>query len=100
MKQIFISEPIFSGNEIKYVTDCIKSTWVSSGKYIDAFERKFAIFCTTSQACTVSSGTGALHVAALALNIKSGDEVLVPDLTYVSSANIVKYIGATPVRVD
>jgi len=100
MTKIPLSEPLFCGNELKYTTDCIKSTWVSSGKYIDKFEKSFATFCNTSQACAVSSGTSALHISALALGIKSGDEVIIPDLTYISTANIVSYIGAKPILVD
>lgn len=100
MKTISLTNPLFSGNEIDYVTDCIKSNWVSSGKYVDEFEKKFAIFCDKTNACTTSSGTSALHLAAIALKIKSGDEVIVPDLTYVSTLNIVKYVGAKPVIVD
>jgi len=100
MQQIPLTQPLFSGNEIDYVTDCLKTTWVSAGKYNERFEEKFAAFCNTTHACTSSSGTSALHMSAIALKIKSGDEVIVPDLTYVSSSNIVSYIGAKPVLVD
>lgn len=100
MKQIPVTHPLFLGNEIDYVTDCVKSTWLSAGKYVDEFEKNFASFCNVSQAITTSSGTTALHLVFMALNIKSGDEVIIPDLTYVSSANAIKYTGAKPVFVD
>lgn len=100
MKPIPLTEPLFSGNEIDYITDCIKLNWVSAGKYVDEFEKKFATFCDGANACTSSSGTSALHLAAMALKIKRGDEVIVPDLTYISSLNIVKYVGAKPIIVD
>ena len=100
MKKIPLEQPIFLGKEVEYVTDCIKSTWVSSGKYVDLFEKEFAKYCGVSYASTTSSGTTALHLLLLALNIKKGDEVIVPDLTYVSTANAVCYTGAKPVFVD
>ncbi|MBI2028536.1 MAG: DegT/DnrJ/EryC1/StrS family aminotransferase [Candidatus Levybacteria bacterium] len=100
MKSIPVSGPLFSGNEIKYVTDCITTSWVSTGKYITKFEKKFARFCNSSYALTTSSGTSSLHLTLLALGIKPGDEVMIPDLTYVSTANAIKYVGATPVFVE
>lgn len=100
MKKIPVSQPYFFGNEINYVTESVKSTWVRSGKYIDLFEEKFARFCDVSYATSTSSGTTALHLLMLAMDIKSGDEVIVPDLTYVASANTVSYVGAKPVFVD
>lgn len=100
MKRIPVSQPLFFGNEINYVTESVKSTWVRSGKYLDLFEKEFAKFCNVSHATSTSSGTTALHLLMLALNIKKGDEVIVPDLTYVASANAVSYSGAKPVFVD
>ncbi len=96
-----ISNPALVGNELKYVTDCVQTSWVSSlGKYVSGFERAFAEFCGTSCAATCSNGTTALHLALLALGVKPGDEVIVPTLTYVATANAVVYCGATPVFVD
>lgn len=100
MKQIPVSQPLFLGNEEKYVLDCIKSTWVSSGKYVDLFEKKFAKYCNVLYASTTSSGTTALHLLFLALKLKKGDEVIIPDLTYVSTTNAVYYTGAKPIFVD
>jgi perosamine synthetase len=96
-----ISNPALVGNELQYVTDCIQTSWVSSlGKYVTGFEQAFAEFCGTSCAATCSNGTTALHLALLALGVKPGDEVIVPTLTYVATANAVVYCGATPVFVD
>lgn len=96
-----ISEPSITQKEIDYVTDAIKSGWVSSlGQYIDAFENKFADFCGTKYALATSNGTTALHLALAAYGITSGDEVIVPDLTFVATANAVKYTGASVVFVD
>lgn len=96
-----VAEPSLAGNELKYVQDCVETGWISgSGKYVDAFEREFAKFCVVENAIAVSSGTAALHVALLALGIGAGDEVIVPDLTYIASANAVTYCGATPVFAD
>lgn len=96
-----VSQPSIGEKEISYVKDAVESGWVSSlGKYIEQFEGEFARFCGTRYALTVSNGTTALHLALLAAGIKSGDEVIVPDLTFVATANAVSYIGALPIMVD
>ena len=96
-----VAEPVLDGNEKKYVWECLESGWISgSGKYVEAFEAEFARFCGVSHAIAVSNGTVALHVALLALNIKAGDEVILPNLTYIASANAVAYCGAKPVFAD
>ncbi len=96
-----VSEPDISDKEINYVCDAVKSTWVSSkGKYIDEFEEKFKNYIGTKCGLTASNGTTALHLALSALNIKKGDEVIVPDLTFISPVNAVLYNNATPVLCD
>lgn len=96
-----ISRPSIGDSELVYVSDAVRSGWVSSlGPYIDVLEKRFAAFCGTKYALTVSNGTTALHLALLAAGIKSGDEVIVPDLTFVATANAVSYIGAQPILVD
>lgn len=101
MSRISIAQPRFDGNELKYVTDCLESTWISSvGKYISAFERTFADYCGTEYAVATTSGTTALHLALLALGVGPGDEVIVPTVTYIATANAVTYCGATVVLVD
>lgn len=101
MKFIPISQPSITQKEIDYVTDAVKSGWVSSlGKYIDSFEETFATYCGTQYALATSNGTTALHLALASLDIKEGDEVIIPDLTFVATANAVKYTGAEVVIVD
>jgi perosamine synthetase len=100
-KFIPISQPSISEKEIEYVTNAVKSGWVSSlGKYIDIFEEKFANYCNTKYALTTSNGTTALHLTLVSLGITSEDEVIIPDLTFVATASAVKYIGAKVVTVD
>jgi len=100
-KFISISQPSITQKEIKYVTDAIKSGWVSSlGKYIDEFEEKFAKFCGTKYALTTSNGTTALHLTLVALGIKEDDEVIIPDFTFIATGSAVKYIGAKVISVD
>ncbi|HEX2172734.1 MAG TPA: DegT/DnrJ/EryC1/StrS aminotransferase family protein [Dehalococcoidia bacterium] len=101
MEFIPVALPALAGNEKRYVNECLDSTWISSsGEFIDRFEGRFAEFCGTEHALTCSNGTVALHLALLALGIGPGDEVLVPSLTYVATANAVRYCGADPVFVD
>jgi perosamine synthetase len=96
-----VSAPDLTGNEERYVADAIRSSWISStGVYIDRFEREFAEACGTGSAIAVANGTIALHLALLALGVQPEDEVLVPALTYVATANAVRYVGGEPVFVD
>ncbi len=100
-KFIPVSEPSITQKEIDYVTNAVKSGWVSSlGHYINEFEKKFAEFIGTKYALTTSNGTTALHLALASLGIKSEDEVIIPDLTFVATANAVTYTGAKPVMLD
>ncbi len=101
IKFIPVSEPTITEKEIKYVMQAVKSGWVSSlGEYINRFEDEFAKFVGTKYALTVANGTVGLHLALVSLGIKEGDEVIVPDLTFIATANAVKYTGATPVFAD
>jgi perosamine synthetase len=96
-----VALPDLGGNEEKYVLDAVRSSWISStGPYLARFEEEFAGLCGTRHAVAVSNGTVALHVALVALAIGPGDEVIVPSLTYISSVNVIRYVGATPVFVD
>jgi len=99
--RIPVYRPDLSGNELKYVTECINSSWISSkGQFVSRFEEQFAKYCGLKYAASVSNGTVALHTALAALNIGPGDEVIVPTLTYIASVNAIKYTGAVPVFVD
>jgi perosamine synthetase len=96
-----VTEPDLSGNELAYVADCILSGWVSSkGAYVKRFEDAMADWCGVRHGIATSSGTNALHLALLALGIGVGDEVIVPALAYVATANAVAYTGARPIFVD
>ena len=92
MTLIPISQPSITQKEIDYITDAAKSGWVSSlGEYINNFEKQFAAFCGCKYAVSTSNGTTALHLALTALGIKAGDEVIIPDLTFIATANAVKF---------
>jgi len=96
-----VSQPSITEEDIALVADAVRSGWVSSlGEYITRFEEEFARFCGSSYALTVSNGTAALHLALAALDTGPGDEVIVPDFTFVATANAVTYTGAQPVFVD
>ncbi|PWU00009.1 MAG: aminotransferase DegT [Bacteroidetes bacterium] len=103
MSQTFIpiSKPWITEKEVEFVTDAVRSTWVSSlGKYIDKFEEDFAKFCDTKYGVALMNGTIALQLALEACGIGDGDEVIVPDLSFIATANAVLNIGAVPVFVD
>lgn len=99
--RIPVAAPAFVGREKEYVADCMEAGWVSSGgKYVEMFEAAFAEFCGVRHAIACCNGTAALHVALAALGVGPGDEVIVPTLTFVATANAVTYCGARPVFVD
>ncbi|MEQ9420681.1 MAG: aminotransferase class I/II-fold pyridoxal phosphate-dependent enzyme [Rhodospirillaceae bacterium] len=99
--QIPLVQPSLAGNETRYVSDCLSSGWVSSqGGYIAKFENAVTSFLGGGTALCTSSGTTALHLALLGLEIGPGDEVIVPNLTFGATANAVVHAGATPVFVD
>src|SRR6202049_3110477 len=85
----------------RYVLDCVDSGWISPlGESVPRFEAALARFCEARHAVATANGTVALHLALAVLGIGPGDEVLVPDLTFVATANAVRYTGATPVLVE
>ncbi|VTU15210.1 DegT/DnrJ/EryC1/StrS family aminotransferase [Variovorax sp. RA8] len=101
MDRISVAHPKLEGNERKYVLDCLDTNWISSnGKYIAAFEEAFAKFCGVKHAVAANNGTTALHLALVALGLQPGDEVIIPTVTYIATANAVRYCGAVPVLVD
>ncbi len=100
-RRIPLVVPDLSGNEERYVQQAIRSSWISSsGEFVSRFEREFAELCNTRAAIAVANGTVALHAALLGLDVAPGDEVIVPSLTYVATANVVRYVGGEPVFVD
>lgn len=102
MMRLPLMEPSLGGNELKYVSDCITTGWISSqGEYVRRFEKQFSDFLgNASQCVAVSSGTAALHLALKAIDIGPGDEVIVPDLTFAATANVVLHCGAKVVCAD
>jgi perosamine synthetase len=100
-RSVPVAAPALVGREREYVLDCLDSSWISStGRYIDRFERGFAAYCGVGFGVGCCNGTAALHVALRALGVGPGDEVIVPTLTFVATANAVAYCGAEPVFVD
>jgi perosamine synthetase len=96
-----LSAPNISGNEWKYVKDCLDTAWVSSvGSYVDRFEAMMAHFTGTKYAVATSNGTSALHIALMLADVELNDYVMVPDLTFVASLNSICYTGARPILVD
>ncbi|MDP3023922.1 MAG: DegT/DnrJ/EryC1/StrS family aminotransferase [candidate division Zixibacteria bacterium] len=90
----------YNKQEISAVTSVLKRRWLTMGKKVEEFESKFARFVKAKYAVALSSGTAALHLALKSLDLKAGDEVLVPSITFVASVNAVLYCGAKPVFVD
>jgi len=90
----------FGEDEITAVTEVMRSRWLSMGAVTQQFEQEFAAFIGAKHTLAVTNGTAALHLACLAVGIGSGDEVIVPSLTFVATANAVRYTGATPIFAD
>jgi perosamine synthetase len=98
---VTLHEPRFCGNEWVYLKECLDSTFVSSvGKFVDRFEDELAAFTGAKRAVAVVNGTAALHVSLLLAGVEAGDEVLLPALTFIATANAVAYCQATPHFVD
>ncbi|MBS3097441.1 DegT/DnrJ/EryC1/StrS family aminotransferase [Candidatus Woesearchaeota archaeon] len=96
-----VCKPTLTGNEKKYVDDCLNSNWISSqGEYIEKFEKAFSKFCNTKYGVGCCNGTVAMHLALEALGIGKGDEVIIPTFTMIATCNAVIYAGARPVLVD
>jgi perosamine synthetase len=96
-----LHEPSFQGSEQHYVQDCLKSTFVSSvGQYVTRFEQSLASYTGSKHAVACASGTAALHVCLLLGGVQANDEVLIPAISFVATANAVRYCNATPHFVD
>ena len=96
-----LAEPFMGGHELEYVSSCIRDNWVSSvGRFVDRFEADLAARCGVRHAVATSSGTAALHVALLLLGVGPEDEVITSTLTFIASANSIRYTGAVPLLVD
>lgn len=96
-----VNEPLLGKKELDNVKDCVRSGWISSkGEYIKKFEEEFAAFCGAKYGISTTNGTAAIHLALAALDIKKGDEVIIPTFTMIATAYAVMYTGARPVLVD
>jgi perosamine synthetase len=98
---LLLSGPNMAGNELKYVTECITTGWVSSvGSYVDQFEKMSAEFAGTKYAVATSSGTTALHICLVMMGVNADDYVLTPNITFIATCNSIKYTGANPIFID
>jgi perosamine synthetase len=101
LDSVALHEPNFDGNESKYLTECLDSTYVSSvGKFVDLFEAELANYTGAKYAVSLVNGTAALHIALKLAGVQAGDEVLLPALTFVATANSIAYCNAIPHFVD
>ena len=100
-RTIPLSVPELRGNELKYLKECISTNWVSYvGPFVSRLEEVVARTAGTPFAVATNSGTAALHTALMIAGVGPGDEVLVPDLTFIAPVNAVQYCGASPVFID
>jgi perosamine synthetase len=98
---LLLSGPNMGGNELKYVTECITTGWVSSvGSYVDQFEKMAAEFAGTKYAVATSSGTTALHIALILMDVQPDEYVIAPNITFIATLNSIKYTGASPILID
>ena len=95
-----VIKPWLGAEESEAAAAVVASGWIAQGPKVEEFERAFAGFIGCGQAVAVSSGTAALHVAMVLLGLGPGDEVVVPSLSFIATANAAKYVGATPVFAD
>jgi len=100
-KKIYLSPPHLNGEEIDFIKDAIDSNWIAPlGPHVDAFESEVADYVGVKQAAALSSGTAGLHLALEILGVQKGDHVFCSDLTFVASANAIRYLNAIPVFID
>ena len=98
---LLLSGPNIAGNEWKYIKECLDTGWVSSvGSYVTKFENMVAEFAGCKYGVATSNGTSALHIAQLLAGVKTGDYVIVPNVTFIATINSIKYTGADPILID
>lgn len=96
-----LHEPVFFGNEKKYLNECIDSTFVSSvGKFVDQFEQLMAAYTGANYAIATVNGTAALHIALKLIGVAEGEEVITQPLSFIATCNAISYCGAKPVFID
>src|SRR2546423_3414834 len=96
-----LSVPNLNGNEWKYIKECLDTNWVSSvGSYVNLFEKNISNFCGIPYAVATSNGTSALHISLQLAGVRANDFVILPNITFVAPANVIKYFGADPILID
>lgn len=96
-----LSAPLLKGNELKYLTECIETEWISSaGPFVDRFEKELAQYVGAPTAVACVNGTAALHISLILSGVAQNDEVILPTLTFIAPVNAVRYVGAQPVFMD
>ena len=98
--KIPVSNPFISEKEASSIYEVVKSGWISMGKGVKEFERDFSEYIGCEKAIAVNNGTSALHLAVIMSDISEGDEVLIPDITFFSTASAVMYEKAIPILVE
>lgn len=100
-KTIPLSIPFISGNEWKYIKECLDTGWVSpAGRYVGTFEKIVSKYIGRKYGVACASGTAALHISLIVTGVGPGDEVIMPTLTFIAPANAVRYTGAYPLFMD
>ena len=98
---ISLHEPLFAGNERKYIKNCLDQGWVSSaGEYVDIFEKKIAKYTGAKYAIACINGTSALQISLKLVGVIKGDEVIVPSMTFIAPVNAINYNNANPIFMD
>ena len=96
-----LSVPNLGGNEWQYIKECLDTNWVSSvGSYVTKFEQALAEYTGVKYAVATSNGTAALHISLQLAGVERGDLVIIPNITFVATANAVKYTGADTILID
>lgn len=96
-----LSVPNLSGNEWKYIKECLDTNWVSSvGSYVDKFEKSLVDFTGAKYAVSTVNGSAALHISMLLAGVQQNDFVIIPNITFVASANTITYLKASPILID
>jgi|TARA_Y100000294_G_scaffold83342_1_gene78244 aminotransferase in exopolysaccharide biosynthesis len=98
---ISLHEPLFAGNERRYIKNCLDQGWVSSaGEYVDIFEKKIAKYTGAKYAIACINGTSALQISLKLVGVIKGDEVIVPSMTFIAPVNAINYNNANPIFMD
>ena len=99
--KIWLSSPHMSGKEFEYVKEAFDTNWIAPlGPHVDGFEKDLCDFTKSTNAAALSSGTSAIHLALILLDVEAGDEVICQSFTFSASANPIVYQGAIPIFID